>query len=182
MQRNIFFLFLFSLSLVSTATLAGSSKEISKEITQLKASGISDAEKWQITRKIQASGKDAIAPLIACVGDPSVIGKAPITGGECFNLPANLKTPPQCQSMQRPETLGERCELMLYNILTLAYTSPLMSQVTSKAAPPQPFVIPNWKSWWKKYEKQSLEEIQLEARKKIDEFWKNDHKASVVWE
>jgi hypothetical protein len=89
--------------------------------------------------------------------------------------------PPQCARPLETETLGERCETLLYEIITPPYTSPYMTPHTSKQMPPQPFVIPNWSQWWAQYQNKSLEEIQQEARKRIDEFWLHNSRASVVW-
>jgi hypothetical protein len=181
-KMTLLFFFILLIPVHPHLVFAGSAQEISEKIQQLKDPSRPDSEKWEISREIQASGKAALPFLIGCVKDPTHIGKTPLTGGECVNLPAYLPIPPQCQNPLRTETLGDRCELLLYNILTPAYTSPYMTPLTSKQAPPRPFVIPDWEKWWKKHEKESFEEIHQEARKKIDEFWLNNHQKSVVWE
>jgi len=169
--------FIFGVSNVCRA----SSQEVSKEIQSLKDPSLSEAKKSEISQKIESQAKDAIPPLIQCVGDSTPIAKVPMTGGECVNLPATVTPPPHCKNPLRKETLGERCEQLLYQILTSTYSSPFMTQQTSKQVPPPPFVIPDWKVWWEKYQSESLEIIRQEARKKIDEFWQQGHQQSVVW-
>ena len=174
-------LFLCFLGISSFCHASESSQEISKKIQALKDPSLSDTQKWDISREIQKEGKPAIPSLIGCVKDSTPIAKTPLTGGECVNLPVTATPPPQCKNPVRNETLGERCESLLYHILTPAYNSPHMTPLTSKQAPPPPFVIPDWNSWWEIYQSKSLRQIHQEARKKIDEFWKKGHQTSVVW-
>lgn len=154
---------------------------IAVDIGKLKASGRSDQDKWEISRRIQREGKAAIPDLIACRNDPAAVGVTPLIGGECINRPGHLPVPPQCKNPVRTETLGERCELMLYNILTPAYISPFMTPLPAKDVPGRPFVIPDWNSWWQEHGNASLDDLHREAKKKIDEFWLNNHREAVVW-
>ncbi|MFO1518918.1 MAG: hypothetical protein U1F57_04535 [bacterium] len=178
--RLLFPLFLFVFS--APVVFAESPPEILGQIQKLKDLKLPDSEKGKISRQIEEEGKTAIPFLIGCLKDPAPIGKTPLVGGECVNRPAYLPVPPQCQNPLRNETLGERCELLLYRIVTPVDDSPNRPPLKSKEAPPRPFVISDWNSWWKKYEKASLEQIHAEARKKIDEFWSGNLRKSVVWE
>lgn len=77
--------------------------------------------------------------------------------------------------------LADHCQLLLYNIITPLYTSPYTTRISAAQKLPPYFVIPNWDLWWKKYQDKSLDKIHNEARKKIDEFWLQGHKKSIVW-
>ncbi len=156
-------------------------KEVSAQLERLKDPNLSISQKGEVSRKIQAGGKDAIPALIGCRNDGTSIGEVPRTGGECVNRPANLPMPPQCERLMQTETLGQRCEALLYQILTPAYASPYETPHTSKAMPPQPFVVPDWPKWWEQYQGKTLDEIHQDARKLIDQFWLQDAKASLVW-
>lgn len=157
------------------------SETVAEQIAELKNPNLSDTDKWNLSRQIQSQGTAAIPALIACAKDPSPVGILPLEGGECINRPAHLPTPPQCINPVRTETLGERCERMLYNIVTPSYTSPYMTMLTAKQAPPPPFVIEDWNRWWAQQKHHTLEQIHQEARKKIDAFWLNNHRGSIVW-
>jgi len=77
--------------------------------------------------------------------------------------------------------LADHCQLLLYNIITPLYTSPYTTRISAAQNLPTYFVIPNWGKWWKKQQNKSLDKIHDEARKKIDEFWLQNHKKSIVW-
>jgi len=151
------------------------------QISELKNPKLSNDDKTKVGLLIQSEGTTAIPALIACLKDPAPVGTVPLEGGECINRPANQPVPPQCVNPVRTVTLGERCEQMLYSILTPAYTSPYMTMLNTKQAPPPPFVISDWKAWWAAHQSQSLDQIHAEARQKIDAFWKNNHQKSIDW-
>jgi hypothetical protein len=182
LQSPLLFLSLFSLLLAGPSHASRDSTGwISEKIQELKDPARSDSEKREISLKIQAAGKLAIPPLIGCVEDPTPIAKIPMAGGECINRPGSLPIPPQCENPLRTLTLGERCEQLLYDILTPRYVSPYETRVPAKPISSGPFVVKNWGKWWKKYQNRSLEQIHQEARRKIDEFWLGGNQRSIIW-
>lgn len=164
-------LFLFSITLPWIGSVRAENPDVEKWVLQLIDPSLPDAKKSELGRKIVAQGKGAIPTLIQSVGDPRVIGEQFFQPGECINPPAHLPIPEHCKHPTIPLHLGERCEQLLYQILTPVYTSPHMTMLPAKDAPGPAFVIKDWQGWWSKNKYFSLSELHTQARKFIDQFW-----------
>jgi hypothetical protein len=151
-------------------------------VLQLSDPSLSDSQKWDLGRSIVGQGKAAFRTLIKYFKDEWIIGSEFSQGGECINPPPHLPIPERCKFPSRQLRLGERCEQLLYQIITPPYTSAYSTRLPAKDAPGPYFVIKDFKKWWEKYQNLSLPEIHEKARQLINQFWLRGYaKGPVEW-
>lgn len=151
----------------------------------------SEEVKNQATQALYRQGAKAIPTLIESVGDKREAGKETYVPGPCYNQPPSFGEEKAQQDplfdcnkpSERSITVGERCEEILYRIVTPAYSSPYSKgRDKGKMGFDRPFVVKDWKKWWKRHQKESLDQFHTQAKKLIDRYWReNRWPNSLEW-
>lgn len=175
----------FVIVTVLLAPIGGFAKSPEASVETLANPKASEKTRSQAEQTLYRHGVQAIPILISHLKDDRMAGKEPAIFGQCINLPIHETPPKECLNpTDRAITLGKRCEEILYRILTPpAYSSPYAKgRERGKLSMEQPFLINDWKKWWRRHQNESLEELQTQAKKLIDKFWRRGWgKGPVTW-
>jgi hypothetical protein len=146
------------------ATAAPGAPELTALVVVL-GSDTAIANKREASRKLVESGKVAIPLLIGALHDSRVYERRDIANR--MNLPA---TSPPPAPVIATITVGQRCEDLLYQIVTPAYSSP--SAGNFKVYSEQILKIDDWGAWWAANQQKTLAEIHKDLQPLVDEYWK----------
>jgi hypothetical protein len=111
------------------------------------------------------AGKSAIPVLIASLQDTRVYETRDVSNR--MNLPPNAQPP---KPLMAKITVGERCEKLLYRIITPATSSPFAGNF--KVISEQILRITDWNQWWAANQAKSLDAIHVELQPLVDQYWK----------
>lgn len=141
-----------------------------------------------IEKEIKGYGLEAVPALINRLDDQTSAGETTATPpGQCLNLPplGSEDLPDECRHMKlgRQTTMGQRCENLLYAIITPPGDLTLeQGRILWKSQIDRSFVIKDWARWWGKNQGKSLEELRAKARDLENQFWKRGwDKGPVEW-
>lgn len=109
------------------------------------------------------AGKSAIPVLIASLHDTRVYETRDISNR--MNLPPAAEPP---KPLIAKITVGERCEKLLYQIITPPTTSSFAGKVISE----QILRVTDWNQWWAANQGKSLDAIHAELKPLVDQYWK----------
>ena len=135
-------------------------------------SGAPAALKQQAGEALVKAGKAAIPILIGSLGDSRVYETRDIANR--MNLPPNVGQPKPVWSKI---TVGERCEKLLYRIITPAVGG---TESKSKVISEQVLRVGDWKQWWAANQGKSLESIHEELKPLVEAYWKQHGTTQVV--